>query len=504
MWRRGKLAASLKKLALTFSKYKSQFLIIENKRFTSKATFRILFLVYLLSYFSLLRENVNYVDDTVRTVLGLSNWNIFSRYSSEYLSSLIHADNNFLADCSPIPQLIAIFEISLASLILLKGITGKKEFTVFQIAASLILGLTPYFLGCISFKYDSPYTALSVLCAVIPLLFIKYSKIFFLSTFVCVIIICTSYQVSLGILPMTVIFTLLSQYVKGDSFKNVLKTGVLFALSFVIGCIIFKTFIMPTPEDYGYISTVVAPLNSLPSIFFRNMRKFFEIVINDFSTFYLVVFLLGCFVVVLSLINSKKRKYIVLILSLVVLILCTLLTYGFYAILEKPFFGARAFYVIGALISCIFIFTVSFKDMYITKICSFIMAWSFVVFSSAYENAIVAQKEWEDFRMKEVIYDLASVENNGQNFKYNVIGSVGFAPKIEKLVDHYPFLRKLVYVTFKDSVDYWGTRKFILFYGIKNTSIDNSISDATNPKLVKETMYHQLKIFDDKVLITLK
>lgn len=68
--------------------------------------------------------------------------------------------------------------------------------------------------------------------------------------------------------------------------------------------------------------------------------------------------------------------------------------------------------------------------------------------------------------MKEVIYDLASVENNGQNFKYNVIGSVGFAPKIEKLVDHYPFLRKLVYVTFKDSVDYWGTRKFILFYGI--------------------------------------
>lgn len=40
-----------------------------------------------------------------------------------------------------------------------------------MIAAVVPLGLSPWFLECFSYKFDSPYMALSVLASVIPFIF---------------------------------------------------------------------------------------------------------------------------------------------------------------------------------------------------------------------------------------------------------------------------------------------------------------------------------------------
>ncbi len=345
--------------------------------------------------------------------------------------------------------------------------------------------------------------ALSVLCAVTPLLFIRHHVMFFISILISVIIICTSYQVSLGILPMTVIFTLLSLYIKGENLKAVFKTGTVFSLSFIVGLVIFKTMIMIPVETYA--SNVIPPLNLLPHVFIEHMKDYYSLVYRDFSKFLKISVVTGCVLfIILSVVHSKNNRLSTFALSVVTLVLGALLTYGFYALLERPIFDTRAMYGIGALIACTITFCVSLKDLYITKICSVCIAWSFIVLASAYGNALVAQRNWEKFRMEEVIHDLSSIENKGQNFKYRVIGSSGLAPKTQLIRNAFPVLNRLIPVTYCDSEFFVGTKSFENFYGIKNMAVDNSISDTGKPQLIKETMYHQIKVFDDNVLISLK
>lgn len=487
----------------SLSTFFTQFSLFVNKKFSSKTTFLIFIAIYSISLFSLLRENINYIDDVDRTALGYTGWIYFSRYSSEYLSQVLHA-NSYLADISPIPQIIAIIELSLACLYLIKGISGKREFTIWQIAASLPLGLNPYFLECLSYKFDSPYMALSVLIAVVPLLFIKHAYLFFIFTVISINVICTSYQASLGILPMTVIFTLLSLYIKGESLRSVLKTGLIFAASFVVGFLIFKILIMNPVQSY--VSNSIAPLSELPRVFYEHMKNYYlNLVIPDSPKLWKRLTKVGLITLTLfAVFNSKSNKILTLIFTLFTLIVALILTYGFYACLEKPLFAPRALYGIGAVIACILVLAVSNKDLYIAKICSIIFAWSFVVVASAYGNALVAQRNWEEFRIGEVIQDLTTIENNGQPFKYRTLGSAGHAPAIRNLNFVYPVIGRLVPVTFGDSGWMWNVEKFNKYYEIRNMTQDNSITDTGYPDLVKETMYHKIMVFKDKLLIILK
>ena len=303
---------------------------------------------------------------------------------------------------------------------------------------------------------------------------------------------------------MTVSFTLLSLYIKGESPRSVFKTGLIFASSVVVGFFIFKILIINPVQTY--VSNSIAPLSELPSVFYEHMKNYYlNLVIPDSSKLWIkLTILVSITLTLFAVFNSKSNKILTLVFTLFTLIVALILTYGFYACLEKPLFAPRALYGIGAVIACILVLAVSNKDLYIAKICSIIFAWSFVVVASAYGNALVAQRNWEEFRIGEVIQDLTTIENNGQPFKYRTLGSAGHAPAIRNLNFVYPVIGRLVPVTFGDSGWMWNVEKFNRYYEIRNMTQDNSITDTGYPDLVKETMYHKIMVFKDKLLIILK
>ena len=86
----------------------------------------VLSLLLLLSISSILRANFKYVDDIGRTVNGYRGWSNFSRYLSSFLSIFLHGDA-YLTDISPFPQILAIFIMTIASVILLHLFSNGKK-----------------------------------------------------------------------------------------------------------------------------------------------------------------------------------------------------------------------------------------------------------------------------------------------------------------------------------------------------------------------------------------
>lgn len=351
--------------------------------------------------------------------------------------------------------------------------------------------------------------ALSILIAVMPVLFINRTFYFFTLTVISTVIICTSYQASIGILPMVTVFTLLSLYIKGESFKNIFKTAFYFALSFLIGALIFKTLILQ-PAIRDYVSIDIAPFDILPNTFVKNMAIYYSDLfsksgfIGTSPVWKKSIIITTVVMLFVCVFNSKHNKLITLLLSALTLTLGALLTYGFYACLEKPLFIPRALYGIGAFLACVFTLAVSHKDFFIAKICSVILGWSLIVTASSYGNALVAQKNWEKFRTEEVVIDLASIDNNGKKLKYKVEGSCGFAPTLSFITNDKPIFKRLIPKTLGQVFGFWNEPQLSYAYGMSELIYDNDITDSGTPSLVKETRYHIIKVFEDKLVIKLK
>ena len=105
--------------------------------------------IYILAMSAVFRANYYYIDDFSRAFEGRKGWGTyFSRYLSDLLSNVIHADS-YLTDVSPLPQMIACVELAIASVIALYLITGRDRFTVWEYAAALPIALSPYMLECL-------------------------------------------------------------------------------------------------------------------------------------------------------------------------------------------------------------------------------------------------------------------------------------------------------------------------------------------------------------------
>lgn len=168
--------------------------------------------VYTIGISAILRANFNYRDDLRRVAWGKKGWDNYGRHISNSLSTLLHADS-YLMDVSPLTQMIAVLLTAAAGVILWHAISDKKKFSMWDMAALVPLGLSPYYLGCISFKYDSPYMALSILASVAPILFLKYGYVrYLLAVIIGNLIMCTTYQASSGIFPMLVVLLCMKRW----------------------------------------------------------------------------------------------------------------------------------------------------------------------------------------------------------------------------------------------------------------------------------------------------
>ncbi len=462
--------------------------------------------IYLVGICSILRANFNYIDDMRRVAQGYKGWDDFSRYLSVFLSNFIHADT-YLTDVSPLPQTLAALGVALSGIIFLFVVTGKDRFTFWQYVALVPLGLSPYFLECISYKYDAPYMAFSVLASVTPLIFRnRKSMAFGIASGVGMLGVCMTYQAASGIFPMLVVFLATREWLKKE--KTSKKVAEFLAVSIVgygVGLIIFKLFIMHSTDTY--VSTSIPKLSRVVPNTVEHLKHYYKMVMTDFKKEWLVFVALMCVAYVVAVMKeSLRNKILAACVAALSLFAMALLAFGLYPVLEMPLDAPRAMYGFGIFIAIIAVEIASASKVYLGKVVCLILSWAFFVFSFTYGNALYVQKEYTDFRITMVVDDLNDLDimNSGDMKDVQICGTIGYAPAIRNMPQDYQILNRLVPITFREHWA-WGIYGFLTYYDIRNLQVDDSVDLSTmDLPVLKDTMYHTIRGDANHILIRLK
>ena len=504
-----------------FKKYFTKYNNIENK-ITNKIVqiyeknkylikpFLILILVFAIAYYSIFRANFNYLDDWQRVYTGYRGWESASRFISSFLSIFIHTSPT-LTDISPLTQIIAIIFLSFSGVILLY-LFKKDKILITSIISCLLIGLNPYFLECISYKFDSPYMALSILASVFPFIFYnvnkKYNILFALINFICTLIMCMTYQASSGIIPLLALF-LSFNYWNDKNNKAAIRILIISAISYLLGLFVFKIFFM-TPID-TYVSTSIFSFDKLIPGFISNLKIYYSYVKADFRFVWLLLllFIVLCFIIKMVK-ESKQHKGIAIIMIFVFLILSFSLAFGVYPAFEKPIFSPRGMYGFGILITLICLNTVNVKNWYLPKIFVLGLCYCLFCFSFTYGNALSEQNRYVNFRLESVLNGLNEVDimKNKENKTIKFMNNVGQSPVIENMKEDYKKLMDRLInenaVTFGSTM--WTYHQFKFYIKNNKVTVNNTIKIPKDKfEVEKDTMYYKIESNGkDFILITLK
>ena len=192
-----------------FHEIKNIFLkFISQSNFWKKFFF--VFGLYLLALSSLiLADYLHTGDDFVRAWNAIRRWAGGGRHLNDYIGYVMNFSSDH-RDITPIINLVAISFLSFATLCLTYTITKTLDYKYLVLA--LALGLSPYFLQNLSYKFDCAFFCLSVLWSLLPFLFYHKDKCFYIVLACSCLLICCTYQATLSILGMTFLYLIFQDY----------------------------------------------------------------------------------------------------------------------------------------------------------------------------------------------------------------------------------------------------------------------------------------------------
>ncbi len=467
-------------------------------------------IIYLVGIVAIIRANFYYIDDLGRNFFGNSGWSpVFSRYISDIISPFLHADT-YLTDISPIPQFLAVILMAISSVIILYLITGKKKFNFFEYAAVIPLGLSPYFLECFSYKYDAPYMALSVLAAIVPVLFYKKGRIAYaLACITGTLVMCTTYQASSAIFPMLVIVLGLMKWNRKEDYKSIFEFLISSALWYALALIIFKVFLM-IEIDSHYVSTPQGSALQLLTLAFDNLKQYIFTILVDFKIEWTIMVILICLSMVYVMVrDSKQHKFGALVLTIISLAVMICISFGIYLLLEKQKFSPRSMYGFGVFIAFVACVVVTAPKAIIGKLICICLSYVFFMFSFTYGNALFVQKTYTDFRIQRAVDDIMDLDiirdgEDASNITMQIEGGIGMAQAIRNMPQDYQILNRLVPITFRGDW-LWGRRGFSYYYGLHDIKWDDSIDLTTyDLPVLEDNIYHTIKGNEKYILLELK
>ncbi|MDR2660906.1 MAG: glucosyltransferase domain-containing protein [Lactobacillaceae bacterium] len=283
--------------------YKIQFKKFFNK---NKLSIIIIFSIYLIAILSIGIINYPYIDDIARQRTGVTDFaKSYSRWGSEITSWIIYGSKH-LVDAGIWPNILTAIILAITSIIVLYSLTKKLD--ILPSIFSTLIGLNPWFLQAISFKFDSPFMAFSLLFSFLPFLWWKKKNIFFVISIISLLLMFNFYQASSGIYIVMVLALILKDLLAGEQIKNVILIIFLSAIVYIIATLLYVVETSFNPElisGRGNM-TKIAEFKDLYQTFINNYQIYFQSIYNQSAKIWIIlsVVLLIIFVTV-SVIKAR-------------------------------------------------------------------------------------------------------------------------------------------------------------------------------------------------------
>ena len=460
---------------------------------------------YFIAFISIIRADYNYADDIGRKFSGYHGWNDWSRWSTMILSNFIHADW-YLSDISPLPQLLSCLLMASVSSMLIRLLSGRTRATISTGIASLLCGVCPYFLGCISYKYDSVYMALAIWISIFPILYRKKCIWkYMLLVIACTLIMSTTYQPAAGIFPMIVALTLLQELIKGEDRKIILKEMVTSVLGYILGMVIYKAFLLNSGD------TAIFHSNQFVNGVRENYRQYLKLISGDFRKGWLIlIFLIALAFLWRETRYASENGYPVwkaLLFAVIIMTFCSLVMFGVNPMLVRFADDTRCMLGVGIFIAAIAIVAASENKIMILKLLPILLFWCWFTFSFTYGNAMAEQKRYNEFRMQVMIDDLKDLnaiknaEQNNEKVQVMFIGNAGFSPVLRNMQKRGNILTRLLRDATLGENGSWQDRYLFNYYDLPDCiEVTHNVKWAEMPA-VKDNVYQTIFSDNEHIII---
>ena len=215
------------------------------------------------------------------------------------------------------------------------------------------------------------------------------------------------------------------------------------------------------------------------------------------------------FFVAKSIRISAQKKILSFLVSIFVISISFILSFGPYILLAKPLFEPRALLGFGVFLAIIFVWVVSDykKTATITVLA---VNWCLFTFAFSYGNALADQARYAEFRIGLLLHDLSALYPNGSKDEglliFQIDQSIDFTPSVKNIAKHNPIIEKLVQKWLGD--DFFDSRYFRFHFNFDsdlNTPVKSLIDFTTlDLPVVLDSYYHTIKSDGTYVLIELK
>lgn len=442
--------------------------------------FALLLGVYCVGIAAIVRSNRFYIDDIGRALYGYAGWFTSARPVAEAFSYLFYLGGTTF-DASPLTQVLGLAFLAGAALCVCLAL--RVPLSLGAMAAVVPIGLNPYGLENISYKFDSAQMCLAVFLAVLPYLFFhRRKKVFWAVSIVCVFCSASIYQPTVSAYLAVGCYMLMLRVVSRNRCMELARMFWHLAAPFVIAILVCAAqtplWLNRTKSPYIHEVSSMPSLKGLFVNLAHNCRQYVDILRTDWRCNplgWLMAALFCCFVVLLLARWWRGRRHtgaaaLPRLALLCALLPCFLLTpLGVLSVLPHPIWHPRAFSGFGFLPALMLLAlhgaAVRQKRLRVPVcILQACFCLQLVIFAQVYGNLLTAQGHWERTRIAFMVQGLTRfIRETGVKTVY-FKNSVGMTPLAAVPARNYPLLEKLVVVHLVQGWE-WGHEQLKL-YGV--------------------------------------
>ncbi len=440
-----------------------------------KKAFICVFLISVLSLFSLIQANVLYLDDFFRVFSGNPLWERDGRPLSSLASKALQLGRP-LTDISPLPQILSLALYSLSSIYL--GKIFRVNNLVFLSLGGIAFVLNPFNLQNFSYVFDSFTMGLAVFSATAAFFMTSIAiekplsnvQRIFASCLILLALISSLclYQAATSIYIAAFIFYSLLKLIKDVTIRESVK-GFIFSLAMLsfslLAYIPIKTFYVK--NEYILRKSQIPSLGELPETFIKNLLysvKYLSESLGN-SRLLFLIFMLGItlilsFILLIFEEFSRNRNNLSSLIKLFITIFLTLFYcfslivsfHGLGLIFASPLWSPRAFMGFSAVvgISCFFLAHLFYFSKFVRYFLIFflcLLCLSFANISLTLGNTLHYQNTQEKIIATVLLSDLeeeiSKLSNPPEQPKIAIAGQLEYSALTSQAFSKYPILKKI-------------------------------------------------------------